>query len=129
MCRNSLPDQHRRHERCRYKHADAQCVLHLRREPSIEAGELLLMDCFFLAASCTGGSIVLVLLLVVELAKIGSSHENEDDDEDENDSIDSPFVREAYQAGDADFRIWNIQVLSRRWGRLRLLPHAGICSW
>jgi len=70
MCRNSLPDQHRRHERCRYKNADAQSELHLRREPSTEAGQLLLMDCFFLAASCTSCSIVLVLHLVFGLARI-----------------------------------------------------------
>jgi hypothetical protein len=39
------------------------------------------MDCFFLAATCTARSIVLVLLVVVEVPKFGSSDEGDDEDE------------------------------------------------
>jgi hypothetical protein len=38
------------------------------------------MDCFFLAATCTAPSIVLVLLVVVEVPIFGSADEEDDED-------------------------------------------------
>ena len=125
MCRNSLPDQHRRHEHCRYKNADAQSELHLRCERSTEAGQLLLMDCFFLAASCTGCSIALVLLLVLGLTKIrilrrGRRRGGEGEGE--------RLTRFLAKPGDSDsaFRIFKC---CRGRGGLRSLRDAKICSW
>jgi hypothetical protein len=54
VCSDSLPHQNRNHEKRRADDADAQPDLHFTLKSITDTNELLLMDCFFLAAACGG---------------------------------------------------------------------------
>src|SRR4029077_14485824 len=58
VCAESLPNQHRDQKKRRYDNADAQSRLHLRLKFITGTRSLLPIDCFFLAAACVAGNIV-----------------------------------------------------------------------
>jgi len=58
VCGDSLPNEHRDHNKRRYDNADAHSRLHLRLKFITGTRSLLPIDCFFLAAACVAGNIV-----------------------------------------------------------------------